>query len=285
MSRRVLVGLVLAVACGPTSSPTTSGARRIVSQVVFADEELLQLGDDVRARVVGVSSLADDGRYSGAAARWPAGVPRVAGVEAIVALAPDLVVIAEFTAPETRAQLADLGIVTLELTGWNGFDDYRRHVAELAGAVQASEAGRERVAAFDARLAALRERFVTATPPGVVSWQEGVVAGGGTIFADELGAAGFRDVAAAQGVSGHATIALERLLAWDPEYVVIPCEHGCAATERSFAARPGLASTRAAREGHVIAIEAPLLYSTGAGMLDAVEQLGSRRSPGGDAPP
>lgn len=276
-ARRALAGLALALACGPAPKPADAGARRIVSQVVFADEELLQLGDDVRARVVGVSSLADDGRYSGVSARWPDTVPRVAGVEAIVALSPDLVLTAEFTAPETRAQLADLGIATLELTGWNGFDDYRRHVTELAAAVHAEAEGRARVAAFDARLASLRERFAAGPSPGVVSWQEGVVAGRGTIFADELAAAGFRDLAGEQGVVGHATVALERLLAWDPEYLVVPCERDCAETARSFAARPGIASTAAARAGHVVAIEAPLLFSTGAGMLDVVERLGPAR--------
>jgi iron complex transport system substrate-binding protein len=282
-----VLGLVaLAVpACRPPA-PTTTDSTRIVSQVVFADEELWHLGADVRARVVGVSPMADDPRYSDAVGLWPPELPRPTGAEAIAAQNPDLVVIAEFTADETRALLEQMGVRTLRLEGWAGFDDYRRHLGELAEIVGATAQGAARIATFDAELDALRQRFAIGDRPGIVSWEDGSVAGGGTIFADVAQAAGFLDIAAANGITGHRTVGLESLVAWDPEYIVISCTDDCPAREREFSTLPGIAATRAGRHAGIVAIPTHHLYSVGFGMLEVVQRLGARRIGGdGTTPP
>ncbi len=274
--RPVVLLLCIACGCGREATQRT-GSARVVSQVVFADEELWHMGPQVQARVVGVSPMADDARYSDAVGLWPAALARPTGAEAIAALTPDLVITAEFTAAETRAALEQLGIRTLELSGWNGFADYRRHVTDVAAALELPTLGEQRIASFDAELAALHERFSGGTHPGIVSWEEGSVPGAGTSFSDAAAAAGFSDVAASHGIVGHTTIGVETLVAWDPEYIVVTCEDDCPAREREIAGRPGIAATRAAKGGGVIAIEAHHLYSVGAGMLEVVRRLGERR--------
>lgn len=282
--RRFLAIALAAAACGsPGVAAPTGPKARVVSQVVLADEVLWELGPEVHARVVGVSTMADDPRYSTVAGHWPGEVARVAGSsEDLVALAPDLVVVADFTAVETRALLERLGIPTLHLSGFDGFADYRRHVQTLADALGVPRRGGELVAVFDARLAALHDTFAHAgDAPGIVSWQEGTIAGTHTIFADQAAAAGYRLLAAEHGVVGHQSLALERLVVWDPEYVVVSCTdddaEGCARAEREFATLPGIGATRAARTGGVIAVPSKLLYSTGVAMLDVVELLARRR--------
>ena len=285
MIRRRFLGALVGglVACGDAKTDAPRGPKaRVVSQVVLADEVLWELGPEVHGRVVGVSTMADDARYSTVAGRWPRAVPRVAGAsEDLVALAPDLVVVADFTAIETRALLERLGIPTLHLAGFDGFADYRRHVATLADALGVPARGHALIAAFDERLAGLQARFAPTDAPGIVSWQEGTVAGTGTIFADQATAAGYRLLAAEHGIAGHQSLALERLLVWDPEYVVVAClgddASGCAQAERDFAALPGAGAIRAARTGGVIAVPSDLLYSTGRAMLDVVELIGERR--------
>lgn len=292
MIRRRWLASVGAIACalaacgGPKASPKTGPRTRVISQVVVADEVLWALGPDVQARVVAVSTMADDPRYSAVADRWPSSVARVSGAsENLVALAPDLVVVADFTAIETRALLERLGLPTLHLSGFDGFVDYRRHVTALADALGVPERGEALAVAFETREAELRERFRQGPDsPAIVSWQEGTVAGTGTIFADQAEAAGFRLLPAEHGIVGHQSLALETLIAWDPEYVVVACpdhdEAGCTAAEREFAALPGIAVTKAAREGGVIAVPTDILYSSGAGMLDVVEWIGARRRTG-----
>jgi iron complex transport system substrate-binding protein len=283
MGRRAwcVLALVLAACGSPRASGPTGPRTRVISQVVLADEVLWELGPEVQARVVAVSTMADDRRYSAVAGKWPSSVARVAGAsEELVALAPDLVVVADFTAVETRALLERLGMPVLHLSGFDGFADYRRHVRALAEALELPARGEALVDAFDERLAALRAQ-PGADSPAIVSWQEGTIAGAGTIFADQAEAAGYRLLPAEHGIVGHRSLALETLIAWDPAYVVIACtgedESGCTQAEREFAAMPGIGATRAARDGGVIAVPTNILYSTGTGMLDVVQWIAARK--------
>ena len=255
----------------------------MLSQTVLGDEILWDLGPGARARVVGLSMMADDPRYSRVAGLWPPGIPRLAATtEGLLARAPDLAVIASYTAPETRALLAANGVRLLELGRAPGFDDYRRDLRELAAALDAGPAAAAKIADLDARIAALAARRPRA-PPGVVSWGDGYAATGATSFADIARAAGLDNLPERAGLSGHVPVAMEQLLAWDPAYIVIACpaarpdDPACPAAEAAFVAGgPGLSATRAAREGGVIAIPARDLASTGEGMIVTAELLQAR---------
>jgi ABC-type Fe3+-hydroxamate transport system substrate-binding protein len=271
---RVWFFAVLA-ACGGADRPAAGGVpQRIVSQTVDGDETLWALGEDVRARVVGVSKMADDRRYSTVAEVWPASVPRIPGTsEALVAAQPDLVIIAEFSAAETRALLQHAGITTLALEGYDGFEDYRERVRAMASAVGDAEGGTALVAEFDAKLQAASSPAGD-DAPGIVSWVEGNVPGERTTFDEQARAAGFRNMAGAHGLTGHQRVGLEQIVAWDPEYIVIHCgEDDCAEAQKTFAASPGIASTRAGRHDRILAIQSSLLLTTGAKMVDVVERL------------
>ncbi|MCH9687177.1 MAG: ABC transporter substrate-binding protein [Deltaproteobacteria bacterium] len=277
--RRFALAVVasLSMACGDRSAPAAAPGPRVVSQTVLSDEVLWALGPAVRTQVVAVSTMADDVRYSGVAGQWPTTLPRAAGTgEALLALSPSMVILASFTAAETRALITKAGLPTLLLEHFDGFDDYRANVTAIAEAVDATAAGRQLVQEFDDRLAALR--IDDSQGPRVVSWNEGSVPGEGTSFDDIARAAGFRNLPADQGRKGHLQIGLEQLVAWDPDVIVVPCgTASCDEVAREVAARPGLRGTRAARESNVIAVPSRSLYSTGAGMLDVVELLAASR--------
>lgn len=277
--RRMLAtcGAWVTAACGGGSTRATdsaaSGQPRIASQVVLADEVLWDLGPTVRAQVVAVSAMADDPRYSRVVGRWPPELPRAAGTsEALLALVPTLVVLASFTAPETRRLLEQAGLRMLVLDRFDGFDDYRGNVRAIAAAVGAAAEGKRVVAEFDARLAALR--LEPRERPRIVSWNEGSVPAAGTTFDDAAEAAGWVNLPAHEGRRGHLQLGVEQLVAWDPDAIVVPCDEAeCAAAAAELATRPGLRATRAAREGAVIGVPSHALYSTGAAMLDVVQRL------------
>lgn len=252
--------------------------------MILADEVLWALGPPAQARVVGVSTLADDPRYSSVAGLWPASVARRAlTAEGILALDPDLAVIASFTAPEVRAVLDAHRVRTLTFDSFAGFADYRAHVRALAAAAADPAAGERLLAEFDARIAAL-----AAAPPArslaALAWGEGHVAGAGTTFDDEIRAAGHRNLAAEKGLSGHVPLSLESLVSWDPEVLVVLCpaaaadDPACGEAERGAAALPGLSATRAARDARVVAVPGRALASTGADMASAAEILHHRLS-------
>lgn len=268
-------GVLPLLACERRASPASAhdGSLRIASQTVLADEVLWDLGPSVRAHVVAVSPMADDPRYSRVVDRWPAPIPRAAGTsDALLALAPTLVILASFTAAETRTLLEHAGLRTLVLERFDGFDDYRANVRAIAAAVETPAAAEHVIAAFDERLATLR--LHPTERPRVVSWNEGSVPAAGTTFDDVATAAGYRNLPAEQGRHGHLQISVEQLVAWDPDVLVVPCDaERCPETTAEIAARPGLRATRAARDGMVIGVPSRDLYSTGAGMLDTLARL------------
>lgn len=277
------LALTLVVCTGPPGhAPSASPGRRVVSQVVLADEVLWALGPAARARVVGVSALADDPRYSSVAGVWPDTVARLALTsEGILSLDPDLAVIASFTSPEVRALLATHGVRLLELGSFTGFDDYRAHVRALAAATATEAEGERLIADFDRRIAALAAR-APALRPQALGWGDNYAAAAGTSFHDLALAAGLRNLAAEHGLSGHVPVSLEQLVAWDPPVLVIMCPAddpdapACRAAERDVAALPGVAATRAARDARIVAIPGRALASTGADMATAAEFLQRR---------
>lgn len=289
MKRITLFALSLVGACGRTDAPpqprpegASTGPQRIVSQTVLSDEVLHDLGPAVRGRVAGISRMADDPRYSPVAGKWPEQVPRVASTaEALLAVGPDLVIVAGFTAAETKHMLEQAQVEMVTIERLDGFDDYRHDVRLLAKAVGDVESGEALIGRFDARLEKI-EAARSPSRPAVLSWNDGSIAGGGTTFDDAARAAGFENLAGQQGIEGHTQVSLEKLVAWDPPYIVIPCgEVACEKAEQNFRERPGVAEVRAVRDGRVIGIESPILYSTGADMLDLAQTLQDRKQEDG----
>ena len=283
--RRVLLMALAGIlaACGRPPAPRTSDGppQRVASQALLADEILWDLGPIVRARVVAVSALADDPRYTPYPARWPNRIPRAATAsEQLLALAPDLVIMGSFTAPETRAQVAGAGVPVLVLDPLTGFDGYRGAVVRIADRVGARAEGRALVERFDRELAAA-SRPVPEDAPGVLSFSDGVVAGAGTTFDDAARAAGLRNLAADRGLRGHSRPTLEQITSWDPQALVIPCDEDgdCARARARVADLPGLSATRAVRQGRVFAIPAPILHATGRAMIDLVRALSEVHAP------
>ena len=274
----LLVVLTIAGCRGREATPaSTAVPQRIVSQTVVSDEILWELGEDVRRRVVGVSRMADDPSYSGVVDVWPKDVLRVSGTsEALVAARPDLVVLADFSAAETRTLLAHTQIPTVELDGFDGFEAFRRHVRAVAEAVDARPQGEALVQRFDDALA---RHSVPPPPdaPAVISWVDGMVAGLGTTFDDQARAAGMINVAARHGLRGHNAVSLEQLTTWDPDLIVTPCQGDCTAARERVASLPGLHVTKAARAGRIVAIESRILFSTGLDMVGVVERLRGNR--------
>ncbi len=256
----------IGVACNQASPVQPTGpAQRVVSQTVQSDEILWDLGPEARSRVLAVSTLADDPRYSRVAAQWPVHLPRLAVTsEGLLATSPDLIILASFTAPEIRTLLASQRLRLLELDGFAGFADYRRHILEIADALALPANGQRMVADLDRELAAM-----ATTRPAVAL----------TAVAWGHGHAGVVNLPERDGLTGHVPVATERLLVWDPDLIVVSCpalvatDPACGAAAEALRAEPGLAHTRAASHDGIVTIPGRDLGSAGAGMIDAARHL------------
>lgn len=255
--------------------------------VVLGDEILAALGPEVRARTVGVSTLADDPRYSPSVGAWPREVPRLTkNPEMAIALAPSVLVVATFTDAEYRSAVASVVPTVVELRDFTGFEGYLDNVMRVGVAVGAVDRARSLQDAFLARVAVVQAQQPSRdAPPTCLSWGHGSTAGAETTFDAAAQAAGCINVAATAGLAGHRRVDAEQVVAWDPDYIVLSCrdegEAHCDLARAEFEAQPGFAELRAVRHGQLILIPPPFLSSTGVGMVTLAEliQAGLRREP------
>jgi iron complex transport system substrate-binding protein len=277
---------------------TDSAPQRVVSLLISADELLWQLGPQAQAKVVGVSYFADDPRYSGVVGQWPDRVKRLrVQSEAIVALDPDLVVAASYTAAEVIAVLKKAQIPTLILQNFNGFDDLKEHIRLISETLHLSHLAGPMLTKLESRLQDLKKMASTSSPR-VLSWSDGMVAGQHTSFHQVTAWIGLTNVAAQGGVRGYKRVTLEQIILWDPDWLVVACQTekqkvnpqlptgidlsltlspkgtiNCDAAIAHIMSTPGLNSLRAVREGHWLRVSGQILSSTGWDLLQLATQL------------
>jgi ABC-type Fe3+-hydroxamate transport system substrate-binding protein len=249
--------------------------QRIASRTVLADEVMWALGPEVQARVVGLSTLADDPRYSMVADQWPGSTPRIGtDPEQLLAVAPELVIVASFTAPEYRAAIEDK-VELLVLEDFSGFAGYLANLAKIGealGEVDGATRLRERFLARQRELEAARPSVDQR--PTVVGWDYGNMPAAGTSFDDAARCAGFVNIPAREGMSGHPRVDAEQVLAWNPAWIVVSCGEGsCVEAIARLGEQPGFSSLEAVARKQVIAIEPPYLATVGEGMIELAARM------------
>jgi len=229
-------GVIAALALHPAAA---APARRIVSINLCADVLVLTLAE--RRHIAAVSTIAADPVVSPVAARARGLPTNRADAEAIVALDPDVVVAAEYSATATRALLAHLGVPVVVVRMAHDLAGVRAEIARVAAALGVAGRGRAVVAAMAARLARLPPP--APVPPTVAllgpgGWESSA----GSLAGAVLAAAGFRLY---ETTGGRTT--LERLAMHPPDALVI---------DESYAEAPSLANERLAHPALVAAIPA-----------------------------
>jgi iron complex transport system substrate-binding protein len=196
--------------------------RRIVSTYLGADEVLAALVPP--DRVVGVSSYVDDPATSNCSSAYPANIARVhADPETVIALAPDLVCVAGFTASDALRLLAGTGLAVVR---WSRFDSFVDVMAEirLLGAAVGEETRADALAGGIASLLADLERRLARVRPVRVLYYDPptYTMGRGTLVDEILARAGGTNVTADLGMVGPGQIGIETVLALEPEAIITP---------------------------------------------------------------
>lgn len=212
-----IVGAALsgeASARGEEPAPKPS---RIVSTNVCADQLTLLLAE--RGRIAALSRLAVDPDLA-VLAEEARGLTLTGGrAEEIVPLKPDLVLANVYQGAQASRFLAGLGIRVFIVPEANSFAELREMLRATGAALGEPELAEEAVAALDRRLAAVS----VAGPAGrraLILEPNGYTPAGGTLSDSVLQAAGFRNHAAALGVQGYGTVALERVVLNPPDLLI-----------------------------------------------------------------
>lgn len=195
-------------------------------------------------QLVAVSPIARD-PVSSAMWREAEAVPVHAGsAEAILGLAPDLVVAGALEPPATISLLRRLGIRVETFPIEASFADIAANLLRMGRLLGREEAARRIVDEMQAKLPA---PFAGRRPRAALYYANGYTSGRGTLADAILHAAGLENVAAARGVAGLAGLPLEVLVMEAPDVVVLGQDYPSPALAQGILRHPALRSLEAGR--------------------------------------
>ncbi|MBI4221049.1 MAG: ABC transporter substrate-binding protein [Chloroflexi bacterium] len=252
--------------------------KRICSVTLATDEMLLALVES--ERVVAVTYLVDDAGTSNVSGRYPKPIPRIrADLEKIIALRPDLVCVAPYNSADFLELLRKSNLPTFRHENINTFAEVEHSLVMLGERVGALERAKVVVAEMERRLGDLQTTLASSTTrPRVLYWSGGWTAGHHTTIGEMIERAGGINVAAGLGMEGMAEISAERVLAADPD-VLLLVAWKVDNQDTEAAMPPALRTLRAVREGHVVSLEGRYLSTVSQFVVDGAERLARKLHP------
>jgi iron complex transport system substrate-binding protein len=257
--------------CAAAAAP-----RRVASLNLAADEVLVDILPT--ERLVAVTRWADDPDSSNVAGRVPASAFRFqkADMERLVALAPDLVVVSEYTDADFLKLVERSGLRHHRMGGLASLGGIRAAILALGEAVGEAAAARRLVERYDAVRAELARRLEGAVRPRVLYWADPHTAGADTAIGALIEGGGGANVGAELGIAGIEPVGAERAFAADPRYVLIGSGWHAAEALRQH---PLLSRMPAVVEGRVIELPTRLLVTLSHHAADACWRLASLLHP------
>lgn len=226
-------------------------------------------------RIVCITQLADDSGVSNVAGFYPPAIPRIHEIRAerIIGLAPDLVCVAPYNSADALELLKRSGLSTYSNESVRTIDEIENGLTALGERVGEPERARLVIERMRARRRRLSERL-NGVPlrPRVLFWSAGYSAGRGSTIDQLIVEAGGENVAASLKLDGSAEISPERVIAADPDFVLLS-RWKADDRQGQIANHPILCKLRAVREGRVVEIESRYLTSVSQYVMDGVERL------------
>lgn len=268
-------------ASGVVVSPAGPGSR-ILSLALASDEILADLLPV--SRIAALSVYAADPHLSNIPPARLAGVRCMDFLpEEVVALRPDLVLVADWSDRDKVEILRQAGIRVFSLPTPVDIEGTRTLIRTVAALVSDPAGGEVMVGDMDRRLEAIGTALATRAgkaPLRALDWNSwGSANGRGTSWDAILGAAGLANAAGAleAGDFGQVPLSREILSTLDPDLVFVPDwtygEGGSGAFAASLASDPAFTRLRAWKEGRVVVMPERLKSTVSQYQADAVEFL------------
>lgn len=278
--RLVLLALVLTVSGLSAEDPGLS-PRAVVSLSLMTDEFLADLLPPDRIRAY--SRSIDDPVLSNA---LPAGqlVKDRAwmNIEALVRLAPDLILAADWADPADLAFLRQKGYPVVVVRTPRTWAEVKARIAELGrvlGRQGAATALLDRLAGQERALEAVRRRITR--PVTVLEYNSfGSSMGTGTLWDEMATLAGVKNLASGLPVDGYgyAPLSREMLVRLDPDWLVLPSPEALSSYGQprfldELRADPLYRGMGAVKAGHVLLLSEALKTTTSHAVLGAASAL------------
>jgi iron complex transport system substrate-binding protein len=271
--RGLVLGLFLA------ALPVTAAdapPRRVASINLSADEVLsLILPPE---RLVGVTRWADDPDTSNVVGRVPRAAVRFqkTDMEQLVALAPDLVVVSEYTDADFLRLLQRSGLRAHRMSGLSSLPGIRQAILDLGRVVGEPKAAEALAVEYDRKLADIERRLAGAKRPRVLYWSGGMTAGADTAIGAVIEGGGGINVGRELGVVGIAPPGAERAFVADPDVILVARYPGSVEAVKEH---PLLGKLRAVGENRIVVMPNQLLVALSPWTADACVWLAQHLHP------
>ena len=252
--------------------------KRIVSLNTISDRVLLELV--APERLVAITGYVKDNHPEA----WRFGqrdaVQSSDQIEAVISLAPDLVIISRFANESYMERLREVGIQVFDLGEMLGVETTRANIRALGALLMVGDRAERLEKSLVRSLWALEAAVPAAErAPGMYLAVYGDQLSGGSVgtsYADVLHYGGVRDLAGEAGHEGWPHYDLEQIMSLDPPLIVTSA--GMAKAIRSHSL---LQDVRACRPGgRIIELPGPYLGSPGLGLVEAARLLQEAVHPG-----
>ena len=237
------------LAAGQAGADSVQAPQRIASLNLCLDQMLLKLVPP--ERIASVTYLSAEPALSPFANRLHGIKLNQGSAEELIPLAPDLILVGDFGAREAVHLLERLGQPVVRLSLPQSLDGIRQHIATLGRLVGAETRADQLLVELDQALARLNAHPIKGRSRPGAFWYSAnsMVAGSDTLEDELMKRAGYRNLAAQMGISQFQPLALERLLAADPELLILSQPYGQAfSLAREYLEHPALARLDARRQ-------------------------------------
>jgi iron complex transport system substrate-binding protein len=216
MHAALLIGCLAAGACG--AARAADPPRRVASFNICADQLVVALADP--AQIVGLSPYASDPAISTVVDKARA-FPRLAlQAEAMVPLAPDLVLVGTWDRPMTQRMLRSLGFRVVGVDVVSDLAAARAQIREVAALLGHPAHGEALLAEIDAAQRRLKVAPRPKSSSALLIGNNGYTAGPDSLAAALMAEAGLAPPSGAPGGYG-GYVPLEKLVMLRPDYLVM----------------------------------------------------------------
>ena len=250
--------------------------QRIASGTLFTDVVLSVICD--KNRIVAMHQVSKNPLFSPIAEfSSKFGYHLTSDPETILAVQPDLVFLASFSDKRLDGLLSSDHRQVIRLHNLNSLAGVRESIRAVGYIVGRDRSAEDLVRQMDQRLDAVAKASASRRNWRVLSWSSGFVAGRGTIFSDVLGYVGATNLANEFGVDGARRIQPERLLASQPDALVIGVAEGKQAQARESLLRVAVMhQVHAVRDQRIVWVPNHLLLSTTQHVAGLAERIASQ---------
>jgi iron complex transport system substrate-binding protein len=274
--------LSLALALVTTLS-LAAAPQRIASATVGTDEilfEILSRRQELH-RLVAVSIFSENKKYSHLK-KIPASIKGRVGdsVEALLALKPDLAIVASYNRQDISHQLKAAGVSVITQENFRSLSDIQENIRMIGRVTGTSKEAEALVQEMQKELQASKSaKACTAGDPTFIQYSGyDTVPGADTIINDAATHAGLVNLAARLKLSGWAPLSQEVLATLNPDFVVIsgdPLQKK--AVQAQLARSPAWQKLKAVQAGRLIIVPERELYTVSHHVTKLVRTLAAAR--------